>query len=478
MKMRADGNEAALHMVGYMKGARNMANGDLVNYGVTDRGFIVKPFKTILDEAFERTRLLFGPDIDLRSSSTMRKLLELTSLEDALLWMGLDGVYNSGFTATASGNALDLLGTDLGLARAHLFASGAATFKLTDTAAKSCIYALPPGTLVETAPPAVGVPPQRFRLLSKLTLVKHDPLDGSEQAVATVQAMLRGPAGNIAAQQLTQLNPTFAARYLSFDPRFITVSNAAPFSGGELYEDDSAYRRKLFALPRTLWTADAVRAVVLSLDGVRDALVYDPFGGLDTAAPAFGKFCFSDANFQLPRELCNPYYFTITVVPNPGVLWEGDGDIAGLHEQILEALQPIRPISIFPTLALADIVEVALHVRLTLFPGTDSGSVLAVVRSALTAYISSLRLGDAVLYSQVLRIFIETPGVKDVQNLRLRRCPPRFGEIACGPPAVFGNDADIAHLEEPCGGNLTLVPREVAVFAVDSPLLDVEVTTI
>src|SRR5712692_3844772 len=139
MKMRADGNEAALHMVGYMKGARNMANGDLVNYGVTDRGFIVKPFKTILDEAFERARLLFGPDIDLRSSSTMRKLLELTSLEDALLWMGLDGVYNSGFTATASGNALDLLGTDLGLGRAYLPASGGATFKLTNAAPTNCV---------------------------------------------------------------------------------------------------------------------------------------------------------------------------------------------------------------------------------------------------------------------------------------------------------------------------------------------------
>ncbi len=456
-----------------------MVNGQVSQeYGVTSAGFVTKPLATILDESFARAQQVFGADVDLRSSSPLRKILELCAAEDALLWMRLENQYYANFIPTADGRQLDNLGYDLGLARAHLFASGAATFKLTDAAAKNCAYVLPPGTLVETAPPAVGVPPQRFRLFSRLTLVKHDPLDGSEQAVATVQAMLRGPAGNIAAQQLTQLNPTFAARYLSFDPHFITVSNAAPFSGGELYEDDSAYRRKLFALPRTLWTADAVRAVVLALDGVRDALVYDPFGGLDTAAPAFGKFCFRDANFQLPRELCNPYYFTITVAPNPGVLWEGDSDIAGLREQILEALQPIRPISIFPTLALADIVEVALHVRLTLFPGTDSGSVLAAVRSALTTYISSLRLGDAVLYSQVLRIFIETPGVKDVQDLRLRRCPPRFGEISCGPPAVFGNDADIAHLEEPCGGNLTLAPREVAVFAVDSPLLDVEVTTI
>ena len=67
-----------------------MTNGDTVDYGVTDQGFIVKPFQSILNDAFARAQLLFGPDIDLRSSSSLRKLLELTSLEDALLWMRLD----------------------------------------------------------------------------------------------------------------------------------------------------------------------------------------------------------------------------------------------------------------------------------------------------------------------------------------------------------------------------------------------------
>jgi uncharacterized phage protein gp47/JayE len=455
-----------------------MTNGDTVDYGVTDQGFIVKPFQSILNDAFARAQLLFGPDIDLRSSSSLRKLLELTSLEDALLWMQLDGVYNSSFTATASGNALDLLGTDIGLGRAHLPATGGATFKLTNAAPTNCVYSLPPGTLVETAPPAAGVPPQRFRLLSKITLVKHNPLDGSEQVTASVQALVPGSDGNIAAQQLTRLNPTFAARYLNFDSSFVAVSNANPFSGGELYEDDSTYRLELYALPRTLWTVDAVRATVLALDGVRDALVYDPYGGLDQAAPPFGEFCFSDTKFQLPRELCNPYFFTITVAPNPGVLWEGDSDIIGLHEQILDALQPIRPISIFPTLALADIVQVAVRARVILQAGADKDTVLAAVRTALATYVSSLRLGDAVLYSQVLRVFTETPGIKDVQDLRLRRCPPLFAEIVFGPPAIFGNYTDIASLEAPCGGNLTLAAREVAVFAPDSPLLDIEVQSI
>src|SRR6516165_5722316 len=116
--------------------AANGSTGDLdsVPYGVTDRGFIVKPLQAILDDAFSRARLLFGPDVDLRSSSSIRKLLELTSLEDALSWMQLDDVYHSRFLASAAGTALDFLGSDLGRDRGYLPARGTAQLKLTAAA--------------------------------------------------------------------------------------------------------------------------------------------------------------------------------------------------------------------------------------------------------------------------------------------------------------------------------------------------------
>ena len=450
-----------------------MANGnsttattaDTVPYGVTDQGFIVKPFQAILQDAYTRAQLLFGPDIDLRSSSTVRKLLELVSLEDALSWMQLDGVYNSAFVATASGQALDRLGTDLGLDRGYAAATGVANFKLGSSAQTNCLYTLPPGTLVDVPSSGPGVDAIRFRLSAKVTLILHNPPDGSEQTQGTVTAVLSGPVGNIAQKTLAGIDPDFAARYLSFDPSVVVVSNSAAFTGGDVQEDDTAYRARLYALPRSLWTVDAVRQTVLALDGVRDALVNDPYGGLDRATQPFGEFCFNDQSFQAPRALCNPYFFTIVVAPQPGVLWESSGNLTGLHDQILNAIQPIRPISIFPSIDPADIVQIALRVQLTLNPGTDSATVLAAATVNVGSYINSLRLGEAVLYAQVLRILAEIPNVLNVQNLRLRRCPPRFGEIVCGPPARFGDDTDIAHIESPCGGDITLAPTEVAVFA-------------
>jgi hypothetical protein len=134
----------------------------------------------------------------------------------------------------------------------------------------------------------------------------------------------------------------------------------------------------------------------------------------------------------------------------------------------------VRPISSFPTLIQADSVEVAVRGDITLSPGADADTVLAAARVALNAYIRTLRLGDDVLYAQVLRVLTELPGVADVQNLRLRAAPPRFGETLFGPPATFGDPTDIAAFEAPCGGNLTLASTQVAVFDGGSALTDLQ----
>ena len=211
--------------------------------------------------------------------------------------------------------------------------------------------------------------------------------------------------------------------------------------------------------------------IVLALDGVRDALVYDPYGGLDKATPPFGEFCFADRLFQSPRALCNPYFFTITVAPRPGSCGRAAATSSGCKRS-----DAGRDRADPADLDLPD-PGVRRHCADRAARPAHAGGRVPIRqrrhRSAasqhLAAYIGSLRLGDAVLYAQVLRILAETPGVRNVQDLRLRRCPPRFGEIVCGPPATFGDDADIAALEAPCGGDMRSPRREVAVFAADSP---------
>ncbi len=449
------------------------ASSDTVSYGVTPQGFIVKPFQAILQDAYARAQLLFGPDIDLRSSSTVRKLLELASLEDALSWMQLDDVYNSAFVATAAGQALDRLGTDLGLDRNYVPASGTVSFKLASTAPANCVFTMPPGTLVDTAPPGPGLDPIRFRLTAKVSLVLHNPPDGSEQTQATVNAVLPGPDGNIAQKTLVGIDPDFAARYLGFDPSLVTVTNPAPFTGGDGYEDDGSYRSRLYSLPRSLWTADAVRQTVLAVDGVRDVLVNDPYGGLDSAAAPFGEFCFNDRDFQTSRALCNPYFFTITVAPEPGVLWESSGNLVGLSDPDFrgDSADPSR-FRFFRHSRSRTSVQIAARVQLTLTAGRfDAGSGarggkhqsrrVHLVRCGWETRCT-VRTGASVFWWK-------TPTCGERAGSASAPLSARgSGEIVCGAPARFGNDTDIAAIEGGCGQDITLAPTEVAVFAAGS----------
>ena len=54
--------------------------------------------------------------------------------------------------------------------------------------------------------------------------------------------MERGPAGNILAGEVTQLEPDHARFYLNLGTATVTPSNPQPFTGGNLFEDDNAYR--------------------------------------------------------------------------------------------------------------------------------------------------------------------------------------------------------------------------------------------
>jgi len=99
-------------------------------FGLTANGFVAKPFARLLAEKLALARSLFGDDMDLGSGSVIRKLLEVTALEDARTWAALSSMYDNSFVSTATGEALSRLGEELGLPRPHLEARGSLKVKL------------------------------------------------------------------------------------------------------------------------------------------------------------------------------------------------------------------------------------------------------------------------------------------------------------------------------------------------------------
>src|SRR5262249_42163706 len=115
---------------------RLLAPGDwwktMNNFGVTDDGFVVKGIDVILRDAFTRAQAAFGGDVDLTSTSPLRKIIEVAALEDAELWKRLEDAYYATFVSTASGDSLDLLGDDVGLPRRRSQAVGEVTLTLSN----------------------------------------------------------------------------------------------------------------------------------------------------------------------------------------------------------------------------------------------------------------------------------------------------------------------------------------------------------
>lgn len=433
-------------------------------YGVTPTGFVIKPFSAILNDKFELARALFGPDIDLRSTSALRKIFDIVSAEDHEHWKALEGGFYANFTSTASGAALDLLGDDLGLQRQFQAATGLVTLTLS-AEAPGRNYVIPVGTLLETLAPAIRFRTTQSTLLSSV----------QKSVSVAVSALLPGAAGNVAKNAIVQINPVYAGHYLALGGAVIAASNAAAMSGGDMLDDDESYRTQLLGLPRTLFTVQAVRAAVLNVDGVRDCQLSDPLGGVDVALSVFDTFSFDSRRFGQARFLGTPYFFDVLVAPEPGYAWDnidGIDTITGLHDTVAAAVDLVRPIGIFPNIRLADAVQVGVRASITIRPGMDATAIDAALKQAFEQRVAQLGLGSPVLASAVLRDLLNVAGVSDVQNLHLRRYPPAFGSIVFGEREAFQGQI----MEAAIGANLLLTATEIATFTYDSQLISLQVS--
>lgn len=433
----------------------------MAQYGVTADGFVVKPFLDILTDKFQRARDMFGSDVDLRATSALRKILDIASAEDQELWKRMEQLYYANFISTASGGALDLLGDDIGVTRRFLPAGGQVKFTLAGQA-PGRVYQLPIGTLVETDPPV-----QQFRTLAPASLS-----DQNKEAVIDVAAAAPGHFGNVAAGKIDKINAAYAQHYLNLGAATISVSNDAPTAGGDQQEADAAYRDRLLGAPRTLWTLQAVQYAVQNIDGVRDCRLFDPLGGVDVALSIFDLFVFSQRRFGSQRPLGTPYFFDILVAVYPGFLWESDGGAPGVKERIDDAIREVRPVSIFPNLRQADNVLVGIRAKVLIRAGHDANAVAASIKDKLENRVGGLGLGAGVLYAQVLADCMDVAGVVDIQDLHLRRCPPLFNAINFGGGQQFQGEV----VEAAVGESLDLLPNEIAVFQVDSELIDITIS--
>jgi hypothetical protein len=446
---------------------------DAAGYGLTDSGFVPKPFSRIVAEKLALARTLFGSDLDLGSGSALRKIIELSALEDARTWAALGSVYDNQFVATARGEALSRLGSELGLPRPSLEARGVITLTAHLPGPVSRLD-IPRGARLLTEGH------HHVALAESVTLSAANPVRD-----VGVIAFYPGPEHNLdptqAGQKIVWWNqddPKLDDPSLGFEGKtllavartqqpqvapeqIVAIEHKASLTGGEQFWPDARYRELVLRAPRSIWTVDALQVALSLVPGVRQVQVRDRSGGVDAELPIFGTFNFIERLFGSERDLASPYFFDVVVASTDAALWDGPD---GLGAAIDSALEDLRPIGIMPRVQQADPVYVSVQagivVRGLALPRGGSADAInnssaatalkARLLNRIQRYIDSLRFGEPVRFAEVLWTMMNEPGVADVQDLTLIPAPR----------------APDAPLPRP-GENVSILPTQIASF-VDS----------
>lgn len=447
-------------------------------YGLTDGGFVPKPFARLLAEKLALARAVFGSDIDLTSASAIRKILEVTALEDARTWAALGAMYDNQFVSSARGEALSRLGEELGLPRPFLQAQG--TIRITPT--------LPDGLTDLLIPSG-----------ARLYTSGNHHAATTESAVLTrtggpkdiaVEAFYPGSEHNLDPNVSEGGgNPQKIAFWNRDDTKLVALKNAAganplesvvaightrPLTGGELRWPDTRYRDLLLRAPRSTWSVEAIRIAASLVPGVRRVVVRDG-GGLDVDLPIFGTFNFIERVFGAERDIVSPNFFTVLVALSSAAIFEGP---EGVRVSVESVIEDLRPIGIYPRVQEARRVFAGIGADLVVtgipLPRTSTGVIndsdaaknfKKALLDRVQRYVDTLDFGEPVRFSEVTYALMGEPGLADVRNLRLLRSPPRLGQVK----QLGGRDFS----ELPCGDNLTVGVSEIAMFADDFALMKI-----
>ncbi|MBY8870431.1 baseplate J/gp47 family protein [Micromonospora sp. PLK6-60] len=438
-------------------------------FGIVDTGFVPKSFARLLAEKLATARLLFGDDVDLTTGSVLRKVFELTALEDARLWATCGAVYDNTYAVSAVGDGLTRLGEDLGIPRPHLQARGTVTLKLAG--------ALPTGRTGITLPRGarLSTPGGHHVALDETVVLTA----AAPQRSPAVAAFHPGPSHNLdparpeqridrwnrADTLLTDLDDAEQAA----GAELVQITHTTPLTGGELQVSDARYRQLLLAAPRSVWTSEAIGLAVTTVPGVRQVQVFDGRGGLDLNQSIFGNFNFIERVFSTERDLGNPYYFSVLVAPTAAAIWEGPDGLQAAVESVIEDL---RPVGVFAAVERADEVDIGVEADLVIrglpLPtgskeavnaSTAAAELRARLHARLRRYVDELPFGEPVRVAEVIWTLMNEPGVADVRDLRLVRFPADSASVVTATAPAGDGVQRLA-----VGANAVLAANQVPVY--------------
>ena len=333
----------------------------MTDYGVSEMGFTLKTYDEILSDLSASAQTYFGYSVDTSVNTPLGQFLRTTAVEIAQLWEQLEKTYYSGFINTAEGVNLDRICALVGITRnPAVKASGSVVFSI--NSALTSDITIPKSTVVATAD-------------GKIEFVTKEPVTlpaGSTSVSVPVSARNAGIDGNVSSGLVTKV--------VSSLPRIDGVTNVSTFTGGKNKETDAELReRTILNKPSAKGTCSAIKSAVLAVSGVSNCIV---------------------------TEDTDNHTVTVLVV-------------GGDESKITSVIADVKPAGIAVTWDYASRIDIDVSVTVSSISNAQATDVISQVESAVTSWINSHKIGDALKFSSLFTQLSTLSLVNEVISLSI-----------------------------------------------------------
>jgi uncharacterized phage protein gp47/JayE len=221
-------------------------------YGVTSTGFKIKTRERIVADMENTARGFFGENVNLSAKSPLGLFIQLLSWPIALVWQGLEGVYNSAYMDTATGQSLDNVGKYIGIGRQQA-TKAIHNVIFTGTAGTE----IPAGLIVDTG----GKSAVEFEVIDAERVIDGSPVQ--------VRCLKAGSIGNVPNGTIQKIkNPV---------PGINEITQSSLLLQGLDRETDQGFREryKKSVAKGGASTLDSIVAAILEVPNVMQAVVIE-----------------------------------------------------------------------------------------------------------------------------------------------------------------------------------------------------------
>ena len=358
----------------------------MTTYGVTSTGFVMPTLDDIVSQVNSSLQGSLGSGLNLIAPSVFATLVGIIADREFALWQAQEAVYNSQYTNTASGQSLDNIAALAGLTR-RAATAGTVTLSVNLNAGVT----LPSGQIVSAGQ----------NTAQWITTANATNSGGSAANVnVAAQCQTTGPIQAVAGALTTIVSP-FSG--------WNSVTNPLDAVSGQNIEADAGLRARIAVYGPP--TVEALRAKLLALTGVTQAVVFDNVTDV------------TDANGVPPHA--------IQAVVSGGA----DADIENLlWQNVAEGIQTYGSTSgtitdtqgFTHTLSFSRPTIVPIYVIAYLLKGANYPGD-AAVQTAIAAYGSGLIIGESVLANQ---LFGPVYGVGGIPKITAIYVDPHYSPVS------------------------------------------------